>query len=159
MPFTLNNHMVTSYEKAFKRVLKEADEMSDLDAMSKTLDTEKSGVTPQDLDAQTPTDGIPSSNQDDLAAHSYHMTSMQKKMIGELTSWIKQLEEFSKFLNGTDATSMQSRLKDCAPDTLFDKIRIAETKKIARVSMEVVSLNEMLKGYLANSKDPKFLGV
>lgn len=150
--------MVTSYEKAFKKVLKEADE-TDLEAMSKTLDTEKSGVKPEDLDAQTPNDGIPPSNQDDLAAHSYHMTSIQKKMVGELTQWITRLEEFGKFLNGTDPSSMQSRLKDCAPDTLFDKIRIAETKKIARVSMEVVSLNEMLKGYLANSKDPKFLGV
>lgn len=151
--------MINAYEKVFKKVLKEADEMTDLDAMSKTLDTEKTGVTPKDLDGQTPNDGIAPSNQDDLAAHSFHMSSMQQKMISELNNWIKKLEEFSKFLNGTEHASMQSRLKDCAPDTLFDKIRIAETKKIARVSMEVVSLNEMLKGYLANSKDPKFLGV
>ena len=151
--------MVNLYEKAFKKVLTEADEVSDLDAMAQTLDTKKSGVTPTDLDAQTPDDGIAPSNEDDLAAHSFHVSSMQKKMVGELTSWIQKLEEFSKFLNGTESASMQSRLKDCAPDTLFDKIRIAETKKIARVSMEVVSLNEMLKGYLANSKDPKFLGV
>lgn len=151
--------MVNLYEKAFKKVLTEADEVSDLDAMSQTLDTQKTGVTPADLDAQTPDDGIAPSNEDDLAAHSYHASSMQKKMVNELKTWISKLEEFSKFLNDPNPASMQSRLKDCAPDTLFDKIRIAETKKIARVSMEVVSLNEMLKGYLANSKDPKFLGV
>jgi len=151
--------MANIYEQVFKKVLTEADEISDLDAMSQTLDTEKSGVAPEDLDAQTPNDGIAPSNKDDLAAHSYHASSMQQKMIAELNTWIEKLEAFSKFLNDPKPTSMQSRLKDCAPDTLFDKIRIAETKKIARVSMEVVSLNEMLKGYLANSKDPKFLGV
>jgi hypothetical protein len=151
--------MANLYEKAFKKILSEADEMTDLDAMSQTLDTKNSGVTPEDLDGQTPNDGIPTENENDLAAHTIHISKMQQRMVGELKNWITKLEEFSAFLNGTQNDSMQSRLKDCAPDTLFDKIRIAETKKIARVSMEVVSLNEMLKGYLANSKDPKFLGV
>ncbi len=150
--------MIHLYEKTFKKVLSEADEMTDLDAMSKTLDTKKSGVTPEDLDAQTPDDGI-QSQDNELVAHNQHISAMQQKMIGELKGWIDELQKFSNFLNGTHEQSMQSRLKNCAPDSLFDKIRIAETKKIARVSMEVVSLNEMLKGYLANSKDPKFLGV
>jgi len=149
--------MANLYEKAFKKILSEADEMTDLDAMSQTLDTKNSGVSPEDLDGQTATDGIPSENQSDITAHTVHISKMQQRMIGELKQWITKLEQFSKFLNGTQEDSMQSRLKDCAPDSLFDKIRVAETKKIARVSMEVVSLNEMLKGYLANSKDPKFL--
>ena len=152
--------MANLYEKVFKKVLTEADEISDMDAMAKTMDTKNTGVAPTDLDAQTATDGIePEGNQGDLAAHSKHISAMQQRMIGELKQWIEKLTEFSKFLNDPAPNSIQSRLKDSAPDTLFDKIRIAETKKIARVSMEIVSLNEMLKGYLANSQDPKFLGV
>lgn len=151
--------MANLYEKAFKKVLTEEEEMTDLQAMSQTLDTKNTGVEPSDLDGQTPDDGIPTENQSDIAMHTHHISEMQKRMVQELKQWIDKLEQFGKFLNGTQQDSMQSRLKDCAPDTLFDKIRIAETKKIARVSMEVVSLNEMLKGYLANSKDPKFLGV
>ena len=73
--------------------------------------------------------------------------------------WITKLEGFSDFLNGVQPDSMQSKLKNCISDTLFDKIRVAETKKIARVSMEVTSLCEMLKGYLASASDAKYKGV
>jgi hypothetical protein len=51
---------------------------------------------------------------------------------------------------------MQSKLNSAEPDTLFDKISTAETKKIARVSVEIASLSQMLKGYLATANDPKY---
>jgi hypothetical protein len=80
-------------------------------------------------------------------------------MVAALQSWISKLEEMATYLNGTGPESVQSKLKNGIPDTLFDKIRVAETKKIARVAMELTSLNEMLKGYLASSGDSKFRGV
>ena len=143
------------FEKAFVHVLREAPEpvrpdptaeVSDSDALAQTLD---SGTNPADFDA-------------DAGAASDHIeatTKMQAAMVTSLKTWISQLEQFSKFLNGTDANSMQSKLKNCVPDTLFDKIRVAETKKIARVAMEVSSLNEMFKGSLASSNSASFRGV
>ena len=56
----------------------------------------------------------------------------------ELIGIIGRMEEFTNYLNSEDAQS----------DTLFDKIAGAETKKIARVAMELSSLIENLKGYL-----------
>ena len=143
------------FEKAFVHVLREApepvqqdpaSELSDADAMAQTLDK---GTDPSDFDGDT------AAAADHMAATS----KMQANMVSSLKSWISQLEQFSKFLNGTDPSSVQSKLKDCVPDTLFDKIRVAETKKIARVAMEISSLNEMLKGYLASSNNASFRGV
>jgi hypothetical protein len=143
------------FEKAFVHVLREAPEpvetdptagVSDSDAMAQTLDK---GTNPSDFD----------SDAGAAADHMQAATKMQIKMVASLKDWIFKLEEFSKFLNGTDENSVQSKLKNSIPDTLFDKIRIAETKKIARVSMEITSLNEMLKGYLASSNNSTYRGV
>lgn len=143
------------FEKAFVHVLREAPEpveadptagISDSDAMAQTLDK---GTNPADFDA-------------DAGAAADHMAAtskMQANMVNSLKGWIAQLEQFSTFLNGTDDNSLQSKLKNCVPDTLFDKIRVAETKKIARVAMEISSLNEMLKGYLASSNNSTLRGV
>ena len=73
-----------------------------------------------------------------------------------LTTWITTLEEFVEFLNGTEGSSVQSQLKNAVPDTILDKIRSSEMKKISRVSMEVAGLKEILRGYLASSDDAKY---
>lgn len=143
------------FEKAFVHVLREAPEpvrpdptadVSDADAMAQTLDK---GTNPSDFD----------SDAGAAADHMQATSKMQANMVASLKGWINQLEDFSKFLNGTDENSVQSKLKNSIPNTLFDKIRIAETKKIARVSMEITSLNEMLKGYLASSNNSTYRGV
>lgn len=137
------------FQKAFVHVLREqpvSDEITDSEAMEQSLDK---GTNPSDFDV----DGVAAANH--IAATS----KMQQQMVSSLQSWISNLEQFSDFLNGTGPDSVQSKLKNCVPDSLFDKIRVAETKKIARVSMEVTSLNEMLKGYLASAGDAKYKGV
>jgi hypothetical protein len=142
---------INAYERTFLKVLKEEptpEEMTDREAMAQTLDD---GSSPEDFDI----DGADSAQK-----HIEASSKMQQQMVSELQRWIGELEKFSKFLNDpSNPTSMQSRLRSAIPDTIFDKIRIAENKKIARVSMEVTSLNEMLKGYLSSSQDPKFKGV
>lgn len=144
--------MTNLFEKAFVHILKEQpedvvppSEMTDSDALEATLDK---GSQPEDFDADAA-----AAQQHTAAASEMHL-----KMVDSLKQWISKLDEFSKFLNGTDPQSMQSRLQKGVKDSLFDKIRIAETKKISRVSMEISSLNEMLKGYLASSNDAKYLG-
>jgi|LakMenEpi03Aug12_release.lakeMendotaPanAssembly.Ray.scaffolds.fasta_scaffold438203_2 hypothetical protein len=144
---------INAYESAFLKILREEpevspEEISDREAMAQTLDD---GTSPEDFDVE---------GADTAQKHIEATTQMQQKMVGELQSWIGELEKFSKFLNDpSNPSSMQSRLRNAVPDTIFDKIRVAENKKIARVSMEVTSLNEMLKGYLSSSQDPKFKGV
>lgn len=135
------------FQKAFVHVLKEQpEEISDSEAMAQTLDK---GTNPSDFDADAGA----------AANHMQAVTKMQAQMVASLEEWISKLEQFSDFLNGTQPDSMQSKLKNSVPDTLYDKIRVAETKKIARVSMEVTSLCEMLKGYLASASDSKYRGV
>ena len=137
------------FQKAFVHVLREEptpEEMTDGQAMEQSLDK---GTNPEDFNVDA------GAAADHLAATS----KMQQQMVAALQTWISNLEQFSDSLNGTGPDSMQSKLKHCVPDSLFDKIRVAETKKIARVSMEVTSLNEMLKGYLASASDSKYRGV
>ena len=146
--------MTNLFRKAFINVLHEAPEDlalppaggSDADAMASTLDK---GTNPEDFNVDA----------NAAADHMQATSKMQANMVSSLQSWITKMEEMADFLNGTGNESVQSKLKNCVPDTLFDKIRVAETKKIARVAMEITSLNEMLKGYLASASDPKYKGV
>lgn len=139
--------MSNLFKTAFLHVLKEEPEvspaeLSDKDAMAQTLDK---GSSPEDFDVDA-----------DAAAHHAQATSkMHDQMVGTLQGWIGKLEEFKEFLNGTQPDTMQSKLKNAIPETLFDKIRVAESKKISRVAMEISSLNELMKGYLANSNNAK----
>lgn len=135
------------YENRFKKFLVEKDEelTDDQQAMAQTLDQ---GSDVSDFNVQD----VPPADAQMVPT----MGAVQKKMYEELKTWIGRIDEFSAFLNGTNPESVQSRLNSAEPDTLFDKISTAETKKIARVAVELSSLNEMLKGYLASANDPKY---
>jgi hypothetical protein len=123
----------------------DASQMSDADAMKSTLDP---GTNPDDLNVQQHT--IVAAQASAAAA---------AKMVEEVQSWIGKLDEMIQFLNGVDSGSVQSQLASAAPKSLFDSIRVSESKKISRVSMDIASLSEMLKGYLAGAADPKYKGV
>jgi|TARA_R100000482_G_scaffold124935_1_gene80106 hypothetical protein len=130
------------YVKKFNRVLKEQDEdlepeVTDQDAMAAELDPE---TDPGDFDVDTPDTPV---------------ANGQKEMFDELNSWIGEMDRFSEYLNGT-TDSIQTKLNQAEEDTLFDSISNAETKKIARVAMEISSLSEIMKGYLAGANDPKY---
>ena len=131
------------YQKRFKKFLSEQDdentELTDQEAMASTLDPETS---PEDFDVEAPAGDSPINTQ-------------SKEMFEELNSWIQEMDRFSNYLNGTD-DSIQTSLNAAEPDTIFDSISNAETKKIARVAMEISSLSEILKGYLAGANDPKY---
>lgn len=140
--------MSNLFKTAFLHVLHEQPEaeISDSEAMRQTLDQ---GTDPSAFDS----DAVAA------ADHALAASKMHQNMVLGLSGWIGKLEDFSEFLNGTGDGSMQTKLKNSPPETLYDKIRISETKKIARVSMEITSLSEMLKGYLASSSSTKLAGV
>ncbi len=136
------------YQKEFMKVLSEEDEVElspDQQAMQGTLDPE-SNITDFDISA-------PSREAQRLKGIS------NAAMLEYLHRWIADVENFVEFLNGTSPQSMQAILHAAMPDTVFEKISNAETKKIARVAMELSSLGESLKGYLVVANDPKFRGV
>ena len=133
------------YQKRFKKFLSEQDdentELTDQEAMASTLDPETS---PDEFDVDVPEAGGDSP-----------INTQSKQMFEELNSWIAEFDRFSEYLNGT-ADSIQTSLNAAEPDTIFDSISNAETKKIARVAMEISSLSEIFKGYLAGANDPKY---
>lgn len=132
------------YQKRFKKFLSEQDdediELTDQEAMASTLDPETS---PEDFDVD-----VPSNSEGPI-------NSQSRQMFEELNGWIEEMDRFSNYLNGT-SDSIQTSLNAAESDTIFDSISNAETKKIARVAMEISSLSEILKGYLAGANDPKY---
>ncbi len=127
------------YLKRFSKILEQDEELTDAQA----LDTELEDITADELGAG------------DVPSAPPGITSQQKEMYEKLESWIDEMDTFAKYLNGT-TDSIQTTLNSAESDTIFDSISNSETKKIARVAMEVASLSEILKGYLAGASDPKY---
>lgn len=130
------------FEKRFLSVL-EADEKEQLPTEPEAMAAElEPGTDPAALDAQTPPQGVDQVR----GAHN----AAQKKT---LTGWIQEIEKFINFINGVDGGSVQSQLAAAGCDTLFEKISNSEKKRLARVAMELSSLNESLKGYLISGEE------
>jgi hypothetical protein len=134
---------MNEYSKRFAKILEQDDELADELTDGEALDSELQDVTADELGADAPEDVTNAIND------------QQKQMYDELNSWIGKMDEFSNYLNGT-TDSIQTTLNSAESDTIFDSISNAETKKIARVAMEVSALSEILKGYLAGANDPKY---
>lgn len=83
--------------------------------------------------------------EEDISAIKQQSLESQKQ---ELQGWIQKIEEFVEFINGVNENSLQSKLHNCPCDTMFEKIASSETKKIARVAVDLSALGEALKGYL-----------
>lgn len=135
--------MANKYYNRFTKVLREQDEEPEL-TDAEALDAELSDITSDELGADLPDD-----------ASGSPLNTQQKQMFDELNTWIAKMDEFAAYLNGTE-DSIQTTLNSAESDTIFDSISNSETKKIARVAMEVMSLSEILKGYLAGANDPKY---
>jgi hypothetical protein len=131
------------FERRFLSIL-EADEekqqiKTDSGAMQAELDP---GTDPATLDAQTPPQGVDQ-------VRGAHNAAQKKTLAG----WIQEVEKFIAFINGVDGNSVQSQLAAAGCDTLFEKISNSEKKRLARVAMELSSLNESLKGYLISGEE------
>ena len=78
---------------------------------------------------------------------------MADEQMGQLKSYISEIEKFKDFLNGTENDSLQAKINGAECDTLFKEISRSETKKIARIAQDLSSLVESLKGYLLSHED------
>jgi hypothetical protein len=123
------------FSKRFITLLEQDEnvEITDTEAMETTLEP---GTEADDFAVDAPQQSAEDLTKANNAAQ-----------LQELASWVAQMEEFTNYLNG-EGDSIQSKLHGASCDTLFNKIAGAETKKIARVAMDLSSLIENLKGYM-----------
>ena len=143
---------MNSYARRFKTILEQDEQMlnrapidspemtDDQMAMQNTLDD---GSEVSDFDIQ---------NVNQLQQDLQNQKATQ--MVSVLKQWIDRIGEFKEFLNGTGENSINSTLAKAVPDTLFDKIKTSESKRIARVAADLSSFEEILKGHMANSNNP-----
>lgn len=77
-------------------------------------------------------------------------------MKASLEGWVGEIEQFLEYLNGSSSNSIQTILATAEPDTIFDRMKASEQRKIARVATELAALNESFKGYLAQTGNAQF---
>ncbi len=77
-------------------------------------------------------------------------------MRATLEGWVGEIEVFLEYLNGSTPESIQALLANAEPDTIFDRMKASEQRKIARVATELAALNESFKGYLAQTGNAQF---
>ena len=77
-------------------------------------------------------------------------------MRATLEGWVGEIEQFLEYLNGSTPDSIQTLLANAEPDTIFDRMKASEQRKIARVATELAALNESFKGYVAQTGNAQF---
>jgi hypothetical protein len=144
--------MTNLYAARFKKVLLEADDIDmmdddlERDAMENSLDD---GTDPTAFDASTDMDTTQSELADILSKRN-------QQIVGELQTWIDSIDQFLKVLNSEDPTSIQSRLANAEPDTVFDKMKQSQQTKISRVASDLAALHQGFLGFMAQTKNAKY---
>jgi len=135
---------MSKFENRFFKVLSEQDE--DRAAMLSTLDKD---TNPEDFDTDT---ASPTDINDPNSAVSRALSEREAAMVAQVREWVSSMEEFLENLNGTE-NSIQTALANAEADTLLDKMKQSEQRKIARVATELAALAESFKGFLAQSNN------
>jgi hypothetical protein len=140
---------MTKFESRFHKVINEQD--LEKKAMTASLDK---GTDPGEFDVDTTS---VDSAAADLTAQAAKIKSAQAiAMAQELQGWVERCDEFLEFLNGTSGESIQTRLANAEPDTIFDRMKQSEQRKIARVATELAALTESFRGYISQTENPAF---
>lgn len=93
----------------------------------------------------------------DMNQQAVEMSAKQQQaMNSKLEEWMNQLGEMVEYLNSPNGESIQNILSKAIPDTLFDKIKKGESKRIARVAEELAGLQQSFAGYRATSNNPSY---
>ncbi len=139
---------MTKFENRFFKVLSEQDD--DREAFEDSLDQD---TNPEEFDLDVDVDV----QADDPALKAASAVAERNEaMKDELRSWIKSMEEFLDYLNGEEQNSIQQKLANAEPDTIFDRMKQSEQRKISRVATELAGVTESFKGYLAQTENPQF---
>lgn len=138
---------MTKFERRFYRQL--LIEQDDRDAFEATLDR---NTDPADFDV----DNTPANPGDPNVKISQAMSERGEAMKQQLGEWVSKMDEFLDYLNGPTEGSIQYTLSNAESDTIFDKMKASEQRKITRVATELASLCESFKGYLSQTSNVQF---
>ncbi len=136
--------MANAYSKKFFRLLSEdlgIDPDAEKAALGASLDD---GTDPSAFETDQ-------NVQDVNASVEKAMSDREQMMTQKLQEWIDEMEQFRELLNGQNEQSIQHTLATAEPETILDKMKNAEQRKIARVATEIAALIESFKGYIAQS--------
>jgi len=141
---------MSKFENRFFKMLAEQDAAAERAAMEGTLD-KGTDASEFDVDAQ------PNDQGSDLSVKAAQIKSAQSMaMSAQLEEWVATCDEFLDFLNGTGPNSIQTTLANAEPDTIFDRMKQSEQRKIARVATELAALTESFRGYISQTENPSF---
>tara|TARA_R110000787_G_scaffold160543_3_gene274161 strand:- start:1034 stop:1465 length:432 start_codon:yes stop_codon:yes gene_type:complete len=143
---------MTKFENRFFKTLKEATEEER--AFDAELDNDTDA---EDFDTDLEVDEV-AAGEDPVVQAAKAQSAAAEQMRSELTSWITEMDTFLSFLNG-ESNSIQTALAQSESDTIFDRMKQSEQRKIARVATELASLAESFRGYLAQTENPSFRHV
>jgi len=143
---------MTKFENRFFKTLKEATEEER--AFDAELDKDTDA---EDFDTDLEVDEV-TAGEDPVVQAAKAQSAAAEQMRSELTGWITEMDTFLSFLNG-ESNSIQTALAQSESDTIFDRMKQSEQRKIARVATELASLAESFRGYLAQTENPSFRHV
>lgn len=143
---------MNSYARRFKTILEQDEQMMHQAPIDSPEMTDDQMAMQGTLDDGSEVSDFDIENVNQLQQDLQNQKATQ--MVSVLKQWIDQINEFKEFLNGTGEQSINSTLAKAVPDTLFDKIKTSESKRIARVAADLSAFEEILKGHMANSNNP-----
>jgi len=138
------------FENKFFKVLKEQDE--EREAFEASLEDETDAG---EFDVDVEVDETVVEDDPNVRA-AVAVEERNAAMRSTLKGWIDEIDGFLHYLNGEDPTSIQTTLANAEPDTIFDRMKASEQRKIARVATELAALNESFKGYIAQTGNAQF---
>ena len=144
---------MTKFERRFLNRLSSINEdIEDREAFEAELED---GTDAQDFDIDLEVDETAVEEDPNVKA-AQAVNERNESMKEELRGWIGKMEEFLDYLNGEEADSIQQKLANAEPDTIFDRMKASEQRKLARVATELAGVTESFKGYLAQTGNSQF---
>ena len=142
---------MTKFERRFFRSLHEQVD-DEREAFEAELDD---NTNPEEFDVDVDIDDTVVEDDPNVRA-AQAVNDRNEAMKDELRGWIGKMEEFLDYLNGEESNSIQQKLANAEPDTIFDRMKASEQRKLARVATELAGVTESFKGYLAQTGNSQF---
>ncbi len=138
---------MSKFERKFFTILNEQD--AEEAAMKATLDQ---GTDPADFDVNVEAPAA----DNGVAQAAEAIAKRNAAMVDQIKGWVTEMDAFLEKLNGQGPDSIQTALANAEPDTILDRMKQSEQRKIARVATEIAALAESFKGYLAQTNNVQF---
>ena len=142
---------MTKFENRFFKSLNEQAEEERAAFEAELEDNTEAG----DFDVDVEVDEV-AVDEDPNVKAAQAVSERNAAMRTKLESWVGEIEQFLEYLNGSSPDSIQTLLANAEPDTIFDRMKASEQRKIARVATELAALNESFKGYIAQTGNAQF---